>query len=142
VSHGWRASALATLAALIAASCGGHLSGASSVRVQLGREFTVSVGQSVLVGDTGLRVAVRAVANDSRCPTDVQCVWEGDATVAIEVTSTSGGSASFELHTSGRFTREATHQAYRVALVRLDPSPHTGVTLTPSDYRVTFLVAR
>lgn len=100
------------------------------------------MGQSVVVGDTGLRLAVRAVANDSRCPTDVQCIWEGDATVSIEVTSTPAGGASYELHTSGRFTREVSHQAYRVTLVRLEPPPHGGATLSASDYRATLLVAR
>ena len=102
----------------------------------------MGVGQSVLVGDTGLRLAVRAVANDSRCPTDVQCVWEGDATVSVQVTSTSAGGASYELHTSGRFARELTHEAYRVTLVRLDPSRRSTAALSASDYRATFVVAR
>src|SRR5206468_687048 len=67
----------------------GCLASPSATTVPLGREFTLAVGQSLLVGDTGLRVTLARVSNDSRCPTGVQCVWEGDATAAVEVAGAS-----------------------------------------------------
>jgi hypothetical protein len=124
---------------LASAAC---LSSPSDVRVPLGRDFTLAVGQSVLVGTTGLRISVAGVASDSRCPTSVQCVWEGDATVAVAVTDASTGPASYALHTSDRFPREAMHQSYKVSLVRLDPVPSSPTHLALSDYRVTLVVAR
>lgn len=125
--------------ALMSPAC---LGSPSDVRVPLGREFTLAVGEAVLVGTTGLRVSVAGVASDSRCPTSVQCVWEGDAIVAVAVTDAATGSGSYALHTSDRFPREAMHQSYKVTLVRLDPVPSSPVPLAASDYRVTLVVAR
>ena len=73
-------------------ACGHGLVRPSAAPVPLGREFTLEVGQSALVDDSGLRVTLLGVADDSRCPTDVQCVWEGDARVAVAVASTEAAS--------------------------------------------------
>jgi hypothetical protein len=123
------------------AACGGGPGSPSAMTVPLGREFTLRVGQSAVVDDTSLRIALERVADDSRCPVDVQCVWEGDAAVTVEIVDPAAPRA-YELHTSGRYPREVTHGAYRVTLVRLDPSPRSSVPISPSDYRATFVVAR
>jgi hypothetical protein len=108
----------------------------------LGKEFTLAVGQVTLVEGPGLRILFRAVSGDSRCPADVTCVWEGDATVALQVTGASVPAAPYELHTSGRFAHEATHGAYRITLVRLDPVPRAAAPPSASDYRATLVVVR
>jgi hypothetical protein len=123
-------------------ACGGGVSAPSAERVPLGREFTLAVGQSAVVGDTGLRLSLEGVSQDSRCPSDVQCVWEGDATVALAVAAAPGPRAEYELHTSGRYAREVEHGPYTVTLVRLAPVPKSGAVLEPSAYRATLLVVR
>jgi hypothetical protein len=129
-------------AGVLSAACSGRLSPPSATRVPLGREFTLGVGQSVMVDDTGLRLSLKGVQNDSRCPVDVQCVWEGDAAVSVDVAGSSAPTTTYDLHTSGRFPREAVHGRYRIALVRLDPLPRSSGALTPADYRATFQVVR
>jgi hypothetical protein len=129
-------------AAMLAAACSGRLSPPSATRVPLDREFTLGIGQSVIVDDTGLRLSLRGVQNDSRCPVDVQCIWEGDAAVSVDVASSSAPGSTYDLHTSGRFQREVAHGGYRIALVRLDPVPRSGSTPAPADYRATFQVVR
>ncbi len=126
---------------LTAAACKDEVASASSPAVPLGREFTLSVGQAAAIEGTGLRLTLRAVRDDSRCPTDVQCIWEGDATVAVEVVAKSA-SAAYDLHTSGRYPREVKHDRYRIALVRLDPAPRGGATPAASEYRATLKVVR
>jgi hypothetical protein len=120
------------------AACGDGLSSASTMTVPLGREFTLKVGETAMVGDTSLRISVDKVAEDSRCPLDVQCVWEGDAAVSVVIGDPA--TRSYQLHTSGRFAREVTHGAYQVTLVRLDPAPRSSVPLSPGDYRATLRV--
>jgi len=132
----------AVAATLSLGACGGPLGPSSLTRVPLGREFRLAVGQSAVVEDTGLRLSLDGVAQDSRCPIDVSCVWEGDATVALTVTGRSGPRGTYELHTSARFDRETSHGAYRIALVRLEPAPRSGATVPPSAYRATLLVVR
>jgi hypothetical protein len=130
---------LAALALAVLAACG--TSSPSEVTVPLDREFTLRVGQTAVVDDTALRVSLAGVGDDSRCPTDVQCVWEGDAAVSVEIADTASP-GRYELHTSGRFAREVEVGAYRVTLVRLDPAPRSSVAIPASEYRATLRVTR
>lgn len=44
----------------------------------------VAIGQEVRQsGNDVFRVTLMSVEADSRCPTGVQCVWQGDATVVL-----------------------------------------------------------
>jgi hypothetical protein len=123
------------------AACGNGTTTASTMTVPLGREFTLRVGETATVDGAALRVSVDKVAEDSRCPVDVQCVWEGDAIVSVAIAD-AAAPRSYQLHTSGRYEREATHGAYQVTLVRLDPAPRSTVPLSSADYRATLLVSQ
>jgi len=130
----------AMAACLAMAACGNKVATPSGEKVPLGREFTLAVGQSAVVDDA-VRLTLKAVTDDSRCPVDVTCVWEGDAKVAIEVI-TPTPRAEHELHTSGRDSREATHGAYHITLVKLEPAPRSTATISQGDYRATLVVVR
>lgn len=123
------------------AACGNGPTSASTMTVPLGREFTLRVGETAVVDDTALRISLDKVAQDSRCPVDVQCVWEGDAAVSVVITDPAAP-RSYELHTSGRYATEVTHGAYHVTLVRLDPVPRSTAPLSPGDYRATLRVSK
>jgi hypothetical protein len=127
-------------ACLAMAACGNKVATPSGEKIPLGREFTLAVGQSAVVGDD-VRLTLKSVTDDSRCPVDVTCVWEGDAKVSVEVITPSPR-AEHELHTTGRESHEAKHGAYRVTLVKLEPAPRSTVTISSSDYRATFVVVR
>ena len=127
-------------ACLAMAACGNKVATPSGEKIPLGREFTLAVGQSAVVGD-GVRLTLKSVTDDSRCPVDVTCVWEGDAKVSVEVITPSPR-AEHELHTTGRESHEAKHGAYRVTLVKLEPAPRSTVTISSSDYRATLVVVR
>ena len=127
-------------ACLAMAACGNKVATPSGEKVPLGREFTLAPGQSAVVDDD-LRLTLKSVTDDSRCPVDVTCVWEGDAKVAVEVI-TPTPRAEHELHTTGRESHEAKHGAYRITLVKLEPAPRSTKTISASDYRATFVVVR
>jgi hypothetical protein len=127
-------------ACLAMAACGNKVGTPSGEKIPLGREFTLAVGQSVVVDDE-VRLTLKSVSDDSRCPVDVTCVWEGDATVSIEVI-TPTPRADHELHTAARESREAKHGAYRITLVKLEPAPRSTTTISASDYRATLVVVR
>lgn len=42
----------------------------------LGTEFTLAPGNTMRVDDDRMRVSFDKVSQDSRCPKDVDCVWE------------------------------------------------------------------
>jgi hypothetical protein len=127
-------------ACLAMAACGNKVGTPSGEKIPLGREFTLAVGQSAVV-ESDVRLTLKSVTDDSRCPVDVTCVWEGDAKVSVEVITPSPR-AEHELHTSSRFDREANHGAYRVTLVKLEPAPRSTATISSGDYRATFVVVR
>lgn len=127
-------------ACLAMAACGNKVGTPSGEKVPLGQEFTLAVGQSAVV-EENVRLTLKSVTDDSRCPVDVTCVWEGDAKVSVDVL-TPTPREEHELHTSGRFDREAKHGAYQIKLVRLEPAPRSTAPPSSSDYRATFVVVR
>jgi hypothetical protein len=106
-------------------------------------EFTLAPGQTAAVAGTSLRVTFEAVRDDSRCPTDVTCIWEGDATVVLKVKD-GGDESSRELHThqDGERSREAPAGEHTLTLVKLDPAPSSTRPIEASAYRATLKVAR
>ena len=81
------------------------------------------------------------VTEDSRCPTDVQCVWAGNCAVRLDVT-TGRGVQPVTLNTAGgsRFPREASASGYTFTLVEVDPQqPGDGIPV--EKYKATIRVA-
>jgi hypothetical protein len=53
-------------------------------------------GQPLAVGD-GASVTVTAVVEDSRCPEDVVCIWEGELRVSAIWTDSAGSETPLDL---------------------------------------------
>jgi hypothetical protein len=118
--------------------------GASQV-ARVGREFRVRVGRTVMLEGENLRLRFAAVAEDSRCPTGVTCVWAGNAVVLIEA-GTKGVRGKRELRLNTNASRqsagEGTYRRYTVKLVGLSPYPREGQKIAPGAYTATLLVVR
>ena len=74
---------------------------ADAPRVADGASITLAPGESALLADDS-RIEYLRLVNDSRCPPDVQCVWAGDAVIALRWMPASGAAQDFELHTLPR----------------------------------------
>jgi len=99
--------------------------------VTLGQAFPLDVGESVAVAGEGLRVTYVRLVADSRCPLDVECIWAGNATIAVSIAHEGGPEATLSLETmEGAIS--ATWSNYTVALVELDrgPSPTAVLRVT------------
>lgn len=69
-----------------------------AIQVSGNQEFTLRPGErAALPGQSSLRYI--EVANDSRCPPTVQCVWAGDAEVKL-VFEQAGKAADVVLHSA------------------------------------------
>lgn len=64
-----------------------------------GASIQLAPGQSANLADHS-RIDYLKLVDDSRCPPGVQCVWAGDATIAMRWTPASGAAQDFELHTT------------------------------------------
>ena len=104
-------------------------------------QMQLRVGQQKSISNGKVRIKFISVTEDSRCPTNVDCVWAGNAKVKIQVWVRGGETKIFELNTN---TREKAGQAdaYRVELVSLAPVRRSTRKIRQNDYRATFSVTR
>jgi hypothetical protein len=103
---------------------------------------TLRVGESVEIPGGGPGIRLVDVADDSRCPVDVTCVWEGDAVAGLEIQD-DGEIRGVELHLTARDATGPGHVdvgGYRVAFDGLTPEAREGVAIPQGDYRVTLRV--
>jgi hypothetical protein len=94
----------------------------------------VRVGQTIVV--EGIRVRFSAVESDSRCGSDVVCIWEGDAVASFVVEQNCEcESAAFELklHTT-LDPKSGTAYGFRVELLELAPYPRSTSPIRKDAY--------
>lgn len=109
------------------------------VSAERGQTFELRPGQTARIGSEGLLIGFRGVVNDSRCPTDVNCVWSGDAQVNLAVTIGRMAWTSLALHTHVE-PRSATFRNYTISVVSLRPDPHSETRIPSQNYVVTLRV--
>lgn len=85
-----------------------------------------------------LQVAFDAVTEDSRCPADVQCVWEGNA--SIRLTLSFGNETEVAVLSSTLNPRQAAFFGYTVAFRDLTPHPVSQQPTDRSAYVATIAV--
>jgi len=112
---------------------------APAIQVETGREFDLAVGQEARVNGTPLSIRFRSVGEDSRCPSDVQCVWAGNAVVRITLASSSGGSSEASLNTTLE-PKSVVFSGYRIRMAGLKPVPRSGTAVPAAEYVVTLEV--
>lgn len=94
-----------------------------------------TIGQKMTA--LGVTITPRDVVDDSRCPSDVQCIWAGTAHVKSTV-STSAGSTDvvFELG------HPETVGGYMITLTELTPGKQSGEEIPDSAYRFVFTISK
>lgn len=106
--------------------------------VSLNQEFELSTGQSVRVTGPGLVVTFQAVPADSRCPSDAQCVWAGNALVQLRVQGPATDSL-LELNTTLE-PRSGAAGGVTLELRSLEPAPRVGESRADRPYRARLLI--
>jgi hypothetical protein len=106
----------------------------------LDEDVKLAVGQTAVIAGEPLTVRFDRVVEDSRCPTNVQCVRAGEAKVAIVMHAATAQPQEVVLATEPAQPQSATYGAYEVRLVSLEPRPRTDVP-TPA-YLATLRVTR
>lgn len=136
------------LATLAVAACGSERatepagdSLGSVIEVDAGTEVRLSPGQVASVRGSDLRITFREVTEDSRCPIDALCVWQGDAVVQLGVTEgrMAWTPAALHLNTDPKST---TFRGHTITLLELAPSRNSEDSIRPSQYQVRLRVER
>ncbi len=92
--------------------------------------ITLRIGETASV--RGISITPTKVTEDSRCPTDVTCVWSG--TVKVTIKSTASGKTQNDTLTLGS---PSTIDVFTVKLVSVHPQK-TQKEIAEKDYELTF----
>lgn len=126
--------------------CQSHAAQADPIESGLDQEFVLHGGQEATIRSADLRLRFTDVLEDSRCPTQVECFWTGQARIAVVAEQGQSASTTVEFNTNpapgqGKLTNDI--GGYTVELKSLDPYPQTpddAPALT--DYSATLLVRK
>ena|SRR5690349_10300822 len=97
-------------------------------------EFELAVGETARLADQDVSIEFKAVTADSRCPSDVTCVWAGDAALTLRL----GGVPGIQdttLHTT-LDPRTLTSGTTTLEILGLSPTPVSSTSTDPKSYRL------
>ena len=124
---------------LLLAACGGE---AGEVKANLGQEFSLSIGQTASIQDEALKLKFLEVISDSRCPKDVTCVWQGQASCLVEITYLES-LYKVTLVQPG-LPEEPSQIDFKEYVIKFDltPYPEAGKEIKKNDYQLQLVVTR
>lgn len=110
--------------------------GCNAVNAQLDKEFSLHTGQIGYIASENLSIDFVGIADDSRCPTGVTCIWAGQVVIdaLIKLTREHTQEADLILYQSGG--SDFSKQAYDVYVFTysVDPYPVAGKTIPKGSY--------
>ena len=113
----------------------------SAVVADPGVAFSLPLGKTATVNGTNVRITFNRVADDSRCPLDVQCVWAGDAKIELTVAG-QGGPSDPKVISITPPNNEAASGNLRIRLVGLAPAPRQSEPPASRAYVAQMIVTR
>jgi hypothetical protein len=137
-------------AALLGLALGGcqlsQRADAEPAEYNLNEAITLAGGQQAAIRGENLSLRFTDVPEDSRCPTQVECFWTGQARVSVVVAHNGGTPTTVQFNTNpapGQNMQTVDVDQYGIELKSLDPypqTPHDSPAL--EDYRATLLVRK
>jgi hypothetical protein len=110
----------------------------TAVIVEPGLSFALAPGQTAEIKRSDTRITFRQVREDSRCPTDVTCVWEGDAKVEV-VIARAGSPDETKLLSIKAPNNETRVGNLKIRFVGLTPVPRQADAGAPKNYLAEFV---
>ncbi|MCF8261807.1 MAG: hypothetical protein K9J12_13595 [Melioribacteraceae bacterium] len=110
--------------------------GDSLTEFELDEEFKIKYGEKVRINGAPFEIEFIDVAEDSRCPRNLVCVWAGNAEIVLAVAderrslNTTLDPKSFDLY------------GYKVDLIRIEPYPEDENEIPKEIYEATLSVGK
>ncbi len=122
---------------LVAQGCTRQSNG---INAKLGQEFDIALGQNAAIPGENLSIKFTKLVSDSRCPTGVQCIWQGEVSCLIEL-GYEGNTFSKVLTQSGLTGGMARtdFKSYEIAFA-IEPYPEAGKSINQKNYRLQLLI--
>ena len=109
-------------------------------KASLGNEFNLKINQTAYIRSDNLRIYVSEIT-DSRCPSDVQCIWQGDTKISIQLTKEKNPMGTVTLtYVPGRESFILTKD-YKINVVDVKPIPKSTQKVNENDRVVTLIIS-
>jgi len=128
---------LLTLLALMAV-----LGTATIVSAKKPESVTLKRGQQKSAANGEVILKFISVLEDSRCPTDANCIWSGNAKVKVQISNKHGGSKTSIMNTTTGGPLGDQFNGWAIYITSLTPAPKSGKKIDPKSYVATFTVSR
>ena len=114
------------------------------VEATLETEFQLEIGQTAVIRDEELEFQFWNLPEDSRCASDVVCVWEGQARILLRVGNK--GEEKQEVEVTSRADHDDLARTdlgnYLLDLIAVEPYPVSTETIGLEDYVITLVVSK
>lgn len=114
---------------------------ATFLQAQTNQKVTVQVSQQKTLSKSKITIKFVSLADDSRCPTDVQCIQAGNAKIQIQVKKVGSGTKNFDLNTNDN-PQVVSFAGYTIKLIDLNPKPASNIRINRFGYRATFTIGK
>ena len=98
---------------------------------------TVTARLNASVTALGVTITPLEVLEDSRCPTDVQCIWAGQVRLNVRIKSGLGASEMVLISSQAITTESET-----IMLQEVRPDKVSSASVKPEDYRFQILIEK
>jgi len=114
------------------------------VPAKLSIRFQLKIDQTAFIESENIRVTFLNVTEDSRCPSDVVCVWEGQVTILLNIMHNDQdlGDLALTIRGGDETLAAKTFDGYSVQLMQVEPYPKASEPTKLSDYVATLLVSK
>ncbi len=110
--------------------------------VDLGQEFSLSIGQSASMNDSDLGITLLEIVTDSRCPRDVVCIWVGEVVASVEITlGNSTEKVALTQPGSSSVNDTVTYDKYRIYF-DVQPYPEEAQDISQEDYELVLTIVK
>lgn len=111
------------------------------LQAQTNQKITVQINHQKTLAKNKLTIKFVSLLEDSRCPTDTNCIQAGNARIQIEVRKVGSRAKTFDLNTNDN-PRAVSFAGYTIKLLDLNPKPATNIRINRNGYEAIFNVSK
>jgi len=113
-----------------------------AIEVNLDQEFSLSLGQSIMIAGESLVIKFIEVISDGRCPRGAICIWPGEANCLTEITTRPESIYLKVLTQPGPSKTSKTSFANYEITFNLQPYPEVGKAVDKKDYHLRLVISK
>lgn len=116
----------------------------TEIAAKLNRKFSVGYDRVVRIQSEDLEIQFTDVVGDSRCPSETQCVWQGQVEIRLHITRGDRDLGNLNLirQMGLEDSAIATIDGYSIKLIDVKPYPKNTQPIEVSDYTAILEVSR